>query len=149
MRVGSFAVLRDGATWSLYRVDAATELTKNEFTVSAKCTRLTLNVNAGFSSFKIRTVSIYCETDSLELAEMPIDTFVTGGSTGAIALQGWVPGLTPGQDIIVTGRASGGGMAAVQILTLAEVEHVFAADGGTRIESSPRSPASIRAAASG
>jgi hypothetical protein len=135
VRVGSFAVLRDGATWSLYRVDAAIELTKNEFAVSAKCTRLTLNVNAGFSNFKIRTASIYCEADSLELAEAPIDTFVTEGSTNAITLQGWVPGLTPGQDIIVTGRAFGGGIApAAESLTLAKVEHVFAADGGTRIK---------------
>jgi|AraplaMF_Col_mMF_1032025.scaffolds.fasta_scaffold00035_120 predicted phage baseplate assembly protein len=138
VRAGSFVVLRDGATWSLYRADAAVELTKNEFTLSAKCTRLTLNTSSGFANFKIRTASVYCESELLALAEVPIAASVTDGSATAVDLQGWFPGLTPGQDVVVSGRTLGGGGApASEVLTLSEVEHVFAQDGGTRVKFAP------------
>ena len=134
-RAGGFVIIRDGATWTLYRVDGASELTFNAFTISAKSTRLTLNTNAGFGNFSIRKASIFCDSEFLSLAEMPIPKSVSQGSITPIDLDGWYPGLEPGQRIILTGRTTGGGRApAAEAVELAAVKHVFTPGGGTRIK---------------
>ena len=134
-RAGGFVIIRDGATWTLYRVDGASELTFNAFTISAKSTRLTLNTNAGFGNFSIRKASIFCDSEFLSLAEMPIPESVSQGSITPIDLDGWYPGLEPGQRIILTGRTTGGGRApAAEAVELAAVKHVFTPGGGTRIK---------------
>ncbi|WP_129793258.1 baseplate J/gp47 family protein [Sphingosinicella sp. CPCC 101087] len=134
----SYVVLRDGSTWSLYQIDAATELTKSEFTVSGKCTRLTLHASTGFSSFKIRTASAYVESELLTLAEEPIADAVIDGNASPIELDGWYPGLEPGRPVLLSGGLSGGGAEpAARAVALAEVEHVFAPGGGTRSRITP------------
>jgi hypothetical protein len=134
INAGGFVVLRDGLTWSLYQVIGVTELTKNEFTISAKCTRVALNTNGGFSSFKIRTTSVYGESDLLPLARMPIADVVSDGTFALLALDGWYPGLKAGQQVLLSGARVGGSVdAAAEARTIDAVEHVFAADGGTRV----------------
>jgi hypothetical protein len=129
-----YAVLRDGAGWSFYSVSGVSEETKNAFTISGKATVLTLGTSAGFANFSIRRAIVYCDSEILQLAPTSVTSLVQDGGAAFIPLDGWFPGLQPGQPIILTGRARGRGTGAVsEARKIAAVEHVFTPSGGTRI----------------
>lgn len=133
-KAGGYAVLRDGATWSFYAVSGVSEQSKTAFTVSGKSTVLTLGTSAGFGNFSIRGAVVYCESEVLQLAPTPVTGLVQEGGAEFIALDGWFPGLEPGQPVVLTGLARGRGSEAVsEARRLAAVEHVFVPGGGTRI----------------
>jgi predicted phage baseplate assembly protein len=94
-------VLQAGAISRPYQVDKTAELSKADFTLNAKVTRLTLNSNDGFDKFLIRHTSVYAQSEELKLARRPLDKAVSGA---VIDLNGVVGGLCKDQKVIVGGK---------------------------------------------
>ena len=137
-QAGDAVVVRDGDAWAIYAVDAVSETSHADFTVTAKTTRLTLDSRTGFSTFGIRSASVFVQGGWMALAPEPITALVTDSSAVPLELNGWSPGLTVGQSVAVSGVVSGGPAAPqTEIVTLASVDHVFTVDGRTRITFSP------------
>lgn len=118
---GSWITLVDGSKARSYRVDEATEISKSDFTLSARVTRLTLASSAGLGDFGIRSTAVYCESEAIPLARQPIDAPVEGDS---IELDGLVDGLQAGQKIALCGELdSERGVTACEIAEIAAAEH--------------------------
>jgi hypothetical protein len=137
-QAGDMVVLRDDSTWGIYSIGAVAETSLSAFAVTAKTSRLTLDSATGFSSFGIRSTSVYVQSGWMALANEPITGVVTDASATALELNGWSPGLTVGQTIAVSGVAVGGPSTLLtELVDLASVEHIFTADGRTRITLDP------------
>ena len=128
---GSRVVLKDGDTAKPYAVKNVAEVSKADFTLSAKVTRLTLDSNAGFSSFSIRNTTIFAQSEELPLARLPIEAPV---AQSVIELDGFVDGLFAGQRIIVCGELDEvRGVRACELAVIDKVEQVLQTDGFTRL----------------
>ncbi|MDD3329125.1 MAG: putative baseplate assembly protein [Zoogloea sp.] len=120
---GSWITLVDGSKARSYRVDEATEISKSDFTLSARVTRLTLATSAGLGDFGIRSTAVYCESEAIPLARQPLDTPVEGDS---IELDGLVDGLRVGQKIALCGELdTERGVTACEIAEIAAAEHAL------------------------
>ncbi len=135
----SWALLKDDSNSQLYQVVDTCEMTRSGFTLSAKVTRLTLDVTDITSAektildgFKIRTTSVCVQGEQLPLAPVPIKTVVKDKE---IKLNGWIDGLYKGQNIIVCGESdTSRGTNACELVTIEEVVHDLAFDGGTKLK---------------
>ncbi|MCI0398945.1 MAG: putative baseplate assembly protein [Chloroflexi bacterium] len=128
---GSWVVLRDQSTLKAYTVNATVELSKSDFTLSGRVTRLTLNDYNGLEQFAIRTTLVYGQPEELILARESLTTEVADDE---IECNGWVDGLSAGQKIVVCGElADNRGTRACETATLKEVAHLLQADGYTRL----------------
>jgi hypothetical protein len=137
-QAGGVVVLRDGTTWGVYGVDEVAETSHSRFTVTGKTTRLTLEVGNSFTSFGIRSTTVYVENGWMALAPEPITTPVADASITPMELEGWRPGLTVGQRLSISGRALGGpGEPVSEIVEIQSVVHDFSVGGRTRITVSP------------
>ena len=126
-----FVVLKDDPTSRVYQVTGAAELSKSDFTLSAKVSRLTLNTRADFEQFKIRETTVFGQSEELELARLPKKEAVSGLQ---IELNGWVGGLFVGQSLIVCGELSETlGVSACELATIDNVEQVLGIEGFTKI----------------
>jgi len=94
-------VLQNDTTSQPYQVDGATELSKADFTLNAKVTRLTLNTHTGLEKFHIRETTVWAQSEELKLARQPIEKPVSGAT---IDLNRVVAGLTRGQKVIIGGK---------------------------------------------
>ncbi|MBI1395853.1 MAG: putative baseplate assembly protein [Betaproteobacteria bacterium] len=118
---GSWVVLEDGDTARTYRIDGHVETSRSDFTLSAKVTRLRLNTAGGLGMFGIRTTTVLGESETLDLARLPLTNAVSGDE---IALEGLVDGLDAGRHIVVCGELEDQrGVTACEIAEIAEVEH--------------------------
>lgn len=127
----SWVVLKDSTDALAYKVTSTNEISKSDFTLSAKVSRLTLNTRTGFENFNIRETTVFGQSEELELARWPIESNVSGSQ---IELDGWVAGLSSGQNIIVCGELSTDlGVRMCEVATLDKVEHVLEKEGFTRI----------------
>lgn len=127
----SFVALKDGANSRVYQVSDAAEISKSDFTLTAKVTQLTLNDRTGFELFRIRGATVFGQSEQLELARVPLTTDVSGTS---FELEGWIDGLEPGRNIIVCGERSDAlGVRACEVVTIKNVEQVLEVEGFTRI----------------
>src|ERR1041384_361203 len=128
----SWIVLKQHDEARAYNVTAVSEVSKADFTMSAKVTRLTLNTRAYWSDFSIRHTTVFAQSEELELARLPRPEAVAGTE---IDLDTLVDGLFEGQSIIICGeRAGARGVNACEQATISKVEHVAAAnDSFTRI----------------
>jgi hypothetical protein len=146
---GSFVVLAKGTfnnaaepapvgTYvELYAVTNVAEVSRNEFGLSGKVSRLTLS-GANYSLFRteVRGTSVFAQSERLELAAYPVPDAVSGS-----LLPANVPsaGLMPGRRLIVRGNAATG--AIVHAATLVE-----AREAGMRqsiLEIDPPLPAAL------
>jgi hypothetical protein len=135
----SWVLLKDDSGSQLYQVVDTCEMTRSQFTLSAKVTRLTLDVTNMTSTektildgFKIRETAVYVQSEQLPLAPIPIKTAVKDKE---INLNGWIDGLYKGQNIIVCGESdTARGTDACELVTIEEVLHDLAFDGGTKIK---------------
>lgn len=119
----SWVVLKDGPQATPYRVQSVTELSKADFTLNAKVTRLTLNNRTNFSQFSIRTTTVLAQSEALNLARLPIALPIAGAE---IELEGGVEGLDTGQTLIVCGElAQQRGTSACEEVTIATVDYAF------------------------
>ena len=98
---GSWIVLQDGDTCHLYHAKAALETSFADFTLSAKCTRLSLDHASGFENCTIRGTTVFAGSATLPLARQPLTSPILGDT---IDLDGFIEGLYEGQSILVRGE---------------------------------------------
>jgi hypothetical protein len=137
----SHVVMRDGSNCQLFNIDSSnptsiSEVSITDFTISSKVTRLQLN-DAGLSSlfkFRIRTTSVFAESEALPLAPSPMREAFPPDPPAMIELDGWVDGLCTGQRIIVSGELlENRGLKAAEEAKIDKVEHILKPGGCTRI----------------
>ncbi|HWT00748.1 MAG TPA: putative baseplate assembly protein [Pyrinomonadaceae bacterium] len=127
----SWVVLKDEDEARAYQVTGVTEVSKSDFTLSAKVTRLTLSSRADWDKLFIRTTTVHAQSEELEMARLPEETPVEGSE---IDLDTWVDGLAAGQKLIVCGELqTESGVTACELATIKKVEQVMATDGFTRV----------------
>jgi predicted phage baseplate assembly protein len=127
----SWVVLSSRSDVDVYEVQDTTELSRIDFTLNARVSRLTLDRKV-HGSFPIRTTSVFAQSELLPLARLPIKEAVDGAQ---IQLDGWVDGLFVGQGLIFCGELSDMlGVRECEYATIAEVENNVEADGYTQIK---------------
>jgi predicted phage baseplate assembly protein len=120
---GSWVVLKGGTNSVSYQVKEVAELSKSDFAISAKVSRLTLSSSQEFNKFSIRKTTVFAQSEELKLARLPIEAPVTGNE---IELNSAVQGLAVGQVIILCGELSNNrGNFICEQATLSKVEYVF------------------------
>lgn len=97
----SWLVLSIPEYQELYRVEAATEDSRNNFAIAAKTTRVSLwGEHLRFFDKRVRETMVFAQSELLDLAETPITSAISGDS---ITLDQKVDGLKQGQTFIVSG----------------------------------------------
>ena len=128
----SWVVLKAEGTTASYTIKDATDVSKADFALSAKVTRLQLDTHTSLSDFGIRETTAFANNEELPLAPMPIVEPVSGS---AIELEGWVEGLFTGQMLIICGELQRCAASAhVRRSPSSGREHQVVLGGGTRIE---------------
>jgi len=103
----------------ILQVEDALELSRADFGLSAKVTRLLLSSDDSFDSLTVRETTVFAGSTKLDLAELPITDDVAGTS---ITLDTVYLGLQVGQKVIVSGERSDlGGVIDNEVMVLAEV----------------------------
>lgn len=98
---GSWLVLTaPGVAPVLGQVQEVAETTRNDYAISAKVTRVDLDLTPNADAFGLRATAVYAQSDELALAEVPLAPVLYGD---ALALAGRVEGLQPGQRLAVRG----------------------------------------------
>ena len=113
-----------GTYVELYRVTGTTEVSRAEFALSAKVTRLGLageNLDIFFES--PRETSVYAKSELMALAQRPVTTAVSGDR---IPVGVAASGLLAGRRLIVRGVRASDGQAVVVQATLVAVHVVDA-----------------------
>jgi len=152
MSVGSFAVLARGnfnyasepgpaGTYvELYAVSSVAEVSREEFGVSAKVTRLGLS-GANYDKFQgqVRSTSVFGQSEPLALAEYPV-TDAVSGNTLPVAVA--PDGLEPGRRLLVRGKRVSDGVHVIHGVTL--VAAIAAGNGRSLLTIDPPLPAALR-----
>jgi hypothetical protein len=128
---GSWVVLKDGLNARAYQVDDVAEVSKSDFTLTAKVTRLTLTSSDGLDKFTIRNTTVFGQSEELPLARAPIAEPVSGE---IIDLNELVEHLYTDQKIIVCGeKADDLGVRACEVAIIDKADQNLEIDGSTRI----------------
>lgn len=101
---GGVIILRDRNACQPYKVDDFWDVSKSDFTLTAKIRALALTTEdaSALSNFTVRGTTVFCQGEELVLARVPYDDpFVSGGS---IVLDGYLYRLKKDQPIIVCGK---------------------------------------------
>jgi hypothetical protein len=116
---GSWLVLESPTGRHIYRVEDNAELSRSDFALSAKVTRLRLDSDADFASFGLRETTVLGQSERLGLADLPLADAVSGSE---IVLDGVYLGLKTGRKAIVSGRrADLDGVMGSELVSLADV----------------------------
>ena len=116
---GGWLILEGDGVVRSYEIEANEELSRSDYTLSAKVTRLTLKSNEQFGTLTIRHMAAFGESDKLALARLPITDDLTGDE---VILDGYYPGLVAGQPVILTGeRTDLSGVQDSEVLVIKEV----------------------------
>lgn len=116
--VGAWVVLRNQTYKRLYKIDDVSEVTRSDYAISAKVTRLKLNKSTDLDLFRIRDTTVYITNAlPLELAELPIadtvpasvvdaeKTYIAEGEVrNTLMLDHFDLNLLPGQKVILSGE---------------------------------------------
>jgi predicted phage baseplate assembly protein len=129
--IDSWLVLKQDDFAYAYQVKAASEVSRADYTLSGKSTRLTLDRINGLGNYLIRRTTVHAQSEELMLARLPIEEPVEGQE---LALETWVDGLYEGQSIIVCGELDdASGVSACEHAVVKDVEHVLETEGFTRL----------------
>jgi hypothetical protein len=116
---GSWVVLEDQYKREAYQVLDNTELTRTDFTLTGKVSRIRLSSSAFFSDLTLRNTTVLAQSEKLELAELPITDVIKGDR---IVLGQPYLGLQVGRPVVVTGKRTDlDGVTDSEVLFLAEV----------------------------
>jgi hypothetical protein len=152
MPAGSFVVLARGnfdypnepgppdTYVELYSVSSVAEVSREEFGVSAKVTRLGLS-GANLDKFQaeVRKTSVFGQSEPLALAEYP----VSDAASGTVVPVAVAPdGLEPGRRLLVRGRRVSDGVAIIHGATLVSADS--AGGDRTNLTIDPPLPAPLR-----
>lgn len=125
---GGYVVLESPAARAVYRVLENLEVSRAEFGLAAKVTRLSLDHRTGFGELMIRETTVYAESELLALAPLPITDPVAGSMC---VLDGAYLGLGAGRTALLSGElADLKGVRAAEAVRIAEAVLV---DGDTRL----------------
>jgi len=115
----SWLVLSAPTRVETFKVNDQVEITRSDYAISAKVSRLTVEAAQAFNSdFKLRNSAALAQSESLPLAQTPILDVVQGD---AITLDRAYLGLKKGQKVIFTGeRDDFRGVMASELLTIKE-----------------------------
>ncbi|HEY7537040.1 MAG TPA: putative baseplate assembly protein [Gaiellaceae bacterium] len=104
---GSWVVLSKPTYRELWQVENVTELTRAEFAVSGKVTRLTLTGGENYPFFadEVRDTTVFAVSEPLALAEAPDESDVTGD---AVDVDADVSAMVPGRRLLVRGTTTAG-----------------------------------------
>lgn len=118
--VGSWVVLSKPTYAELWKVKSVTELSRSDFTVSGKVTRVTLQGGENLSLFAgaVRETTVLAVSEALSLAEADDETHVQGGD---VSLTGDVTGMEPGRRVVVAGITTAGDEGA-EVAVVAEAK---------------------------
>jgi hypothetical protein len=125
---GSWVVLSKPTYRELFQVDSVTELSRAEFAVSGKVTRLRLEGGEHYEFFgdEVRDTTVFAVSEPLALAEAPDETDVAGDGVD-VDLD--VSDLRPGRRLIVRGTTTAG----EELAEAGVLEEVQALAGGWRL----------------
>ena len=133
--VGAWVVLRNQTYKRLYKIDDVSEVTRSDYAISAKVTRLKLNKSTDLNLFEIRDTTVYITNAlPLELAELPIadtvpasvvdvdNTWIAEGEvSNTLLLDHFDLNLQPGQKVILSGENKNlDGVLESEVLTIDE-----------------------------
>ena len=120
----SWVVLESPSRRHLYQIKSVTEVSRSDFSISAKVTRLTLNSSANLDKFTIRMTRVYItEHTPLELAELPVnDDAPTAENRNKLLLDEPDLYLREGQTVILSGeRKDLDGVIESEVLTISKI----------------------------
>jgi predicted phage baseplate assembly protein len=130
---GGWVVLKDDEETYAYRVDDVMEVTKSDFTLSAKVSRLMLDSRKGWANYYPRYTTVFAQSEHLPLARHPSEEKVVAGSE--IELETFVDGIYAGHHVVVSGELSDRrGVTASEVATVLKAEHVLTTEGFTRLK---------------
>jgi predicted phage baseplate assembly protein len=106
-----------------YEVDKADVSSRTAYNISSKTTAITLQPSDSWwgsgDLAAIRSITVFAQSEQLELAELPIEDAVEGTS---LVLDRYYPGLKVGQPVALTGeREDLNGVLASEIVILQDV----------------------------
>jgi Baseplate J-like protein len=118
-----------GTVTASYVISAVTETSRADFAMSGRATGLTLGGPDGKpnptkpADFRPRETTAYVQSESLPLAELPVEDDIEAGST-SLQLDTMVLGLQVGQLVALTGeRVDLPGVVTTEIITLTDIVH--------------------------
>lgn len=101
-----------------YRVAKNQELTRNDYTLSVKVTRLELTSDADLGDYSMRDTTVYGQSEQLPLAPVPLTSNVAGDR---VVLDKYYPGLAKGQLVVFSGeRADLNGVPGSEVRELTD-----------------------------
>lgn len=128
---GSFLAIqnpvnKDRPQPAFYQVKQVNISSRTEYGISTKTTAISLiqeNDTWWKESDKylsaLRSITVYAQSELLELAELPIEDFITGKT---ITLDRYYPGLHTGQNVILTGERSDlNGVLSSELMKITDV----------------------------
>jgi hypothetical protein len=125
---GSWAALVKSNYTELYQVREASLISRADFTLTAKVTRLKVDTGENLSRFGLRETQVLAQSEALPLADKPLEAPVQGRH---IPLDRQVAGLERGRALIFSGRPAPDGPAGETVGELAFVETVSHEQGRT------------------
>lgn len=114
----------NASTQRFYTVKNAWISTRTDYLISGKTTVIELDPSeewwgGGTSLSAMRTITVYAQSEKLELAELPIEEVVEGN---ALELDRYYPGLKKDQLVIISGERSDlNGVVSSEVVTLKDV----------------------------
>lgn len=117
---GSWVVLASPTVEpQVYQVHETAELTRADFTLTAKVTRVRVGSSEHFEKFTLRDTTVFVVSERLDLAPIPVPDVVEGNE---VTLNGAYLGLEAGRWVAVTGeRQDLSGVQASEVHRLVEV----------------------------
>jgi predicted phage baseplate assembly protein len=117
--IGGFVILETQDKAQIYRIEDVSEISRSDYALSAKVTRLRLDSDDGFADFSLRGTTVRLQSEQLTLADLPIPDPVAGDS---VTLDGAYFDLAIGQTVILTGaRDDLDGVTASEAMTIADI----------------------------
>ncbi len=118
----SWLVLTIPEYMEIYQAGTVVEDSQSNYTLSAKTTRVTLKgENLDLFNDKLRETVVFAQSQLLEMAEVPISTYVSGDS---ITLDCKIDNLSEGQLMVVSGKNVITGEDVSEIVTLSGTEPI-------------------------
>jgi len=127
-----WVVLKDLNDERAYRIEEVREVSKSDFTLNAKVSRLELENRNDFEDFFPRRTTVFAQSEELPLGRHPFEEKKLAGST--IELETFVDGIFAGHEIVVCGELSDQrGVTACEVATVLKAEHDLRPEGFTRL----------------
>jgi hypothetical protein len=156
LRTGGYVVLAKGAFnyeaeppprgthFELYRIDSVAEISRAQFGLSGKVTRLQLkgqNLATIFGN-AVRETSVFLQSDRLRLARYPVNAALSGDK---LQMQVGADGLLPGRRLIVRGVRARDGATVAYAATLVRATAANSGDASHSVlEITPPLPDALR-----